>query len=603
MEKRSIDGLRRRGTTDNISSGRTLRLSNNANGTVKSISKTRREALPTDNAQKRIDKERQVRNEKEIRDFLNSIQDENPTDLITINNEKSSKRKERKERKKAAKVAKRIAKSEDKRKKHKVLRTILIIFGILLLLGLGAAVWIYIQGNDLVARVTGGGNLWDVITADPDIPLKTDPVTGRTNVLIFGTEGYSMDETNYDGGWLTDSMMVASIDQDTGDVRTISLPRDLKSKTCTSTSKLNERYYCTYSKNDGSEASRQEHEKLAAESLAEAAEEILGIEIQYFVHVNWQAVVQIVDTLGGIDVVFVTEGQEWDGPEVTIETTDKRGLADYNRYCKCYVINYPNGEVVHLDGASALAVARARNADGGWGAGGGNFSREQFQQKIIQAVALKAKDTNFVTDFMAALKIKDAVGDNVRMDFEDSELKSLMKLVGKIDTSSMKNVSIQETDDGKALLVTGYLPVPGVNDLMNCGNSTPGCLSYVYPAAGVNNYSEIHSYVAKKLSSDPVVMEEAKVAVLNAIGVQGLASEKGAVLTEKGLNVVTIKNAPGGFEELEGVAVYQKNPDMTATAQWLADYYGVEITTTIPESLANESGDFIIVLGSGYDNY
>ena len=92
---------------------------------------------------------------------------------------------------------------------------------------------------------------------------------------------------------------------------------------------------------------------------------------------------------------------------------------------------------------------------------------------------------------MAALKIKDAVGDNVRMDFEDSELKSLMKLVGKIDTSSMKNVSIQETDDGKALLVTGYLPVPGVNDLMNCGNSTPGCLSYVYPAAGVNNYSEI----------------------------------------------------------------------------------------------------------------
>ena len=74
-------------------------------------------------------------------------------------------------------------------------------------------------------------------------------------------------------------------------------------------------------------------------------------------------------------------------------------------------------------------------------------------------------------------------------------------------------------------------------------------------------------------------------------------------MTEKGLNVVTIKNAPGGFEELEGVAVYQKNPDMTATAQWLADYYGVEITTTIPESLANESGDFIIVLGSGYDNY
>ena len=597
MNNRSIDGLRRRSDGSKNNTPQHASYSSKST-TVKGTSRDNREELLKKQEYQALTEKKKQKNEAEIKAFLNSIYDGNPTDLVSLSDKevKKARKQEKKERKKRNKQI-------EPKKKHSKRKKVLIVLGVILLIVGGLLAWLYIQGNDLVARVTGGGNLWDVIVSDPDIPLKTDSVTGRTNVLIFGTEGYSMDETNYDGGWLTDSMMVASIDQETGDVRTISLPRDLKSETCTSTNKLNERYYCTYYKNDGSEESKQEYEKMAAESLAEAVEEILGIEIQYFVHVNWQAVVQIVDAIGGIDVVFVTEGQEWDGPEVTIETTDARGLADYNRYCKCYIINYPNGEVVHLDGASALAVARARNADGGWGAGGGNFSREQFQQKIIQAAALKAKETNFATDFMAALKIKDAVGDNLRMNFEDSELKSLMKLVGKIDTSSMKSISIQETDDGKALLVTGYLPVPGVNNLMNCGNTTPGCLSYVYPAAGVGVYDDLHNYVARKLSSDPMVEEEAKVAVLNAVGVQGLAGEKAEVLKEKGLNVVETKNAPSGFEELDGVAIYQKNQEMSATASWLSEYYGVEVVTEIPDSLTNEPADFVIVLGSGYDNY
>ena len=39
--------------------------------------------------------------------------------------------------------------------------------------------------------------------------------------------------------------------QDTGDAKAVSLPRDLKSHTCTATSKINELFYCKYIKNDG----------------------------------------------------------------------------------------------------------------------------------------------------------------------------------------------------------------------------------------------------------------------------------------------------------------------------------------------------------------
>ncbi|MFV0484960.1 MAG: LCP family protein [Candidatus Saccharimonadales bacterium] len=578
MKNKSIDGLQRR--------------PKRAVGKVPT-KKTAKKIAQKPKAEAIIEQETTVtsvtpEHEEAVRDFLSSVQDSDPTDLIGLPPEKEEADLSKKERKKAAKRAKKEAEKKSPKKKHKARRTVLTILGILLVIIIGIGVWAYIQGNDFISRVTGGGNLWDTVFADPDTPLKTDPSSGRTNVLIFGTEGYSMDDPNYDGGWLTDSMMVASINQETGDIKTVSLPRDLKSKTCTSTSKLNEVYYCTYSKNNGSTESRQEYETKASEALATEVEKILGVQIQYYVHVNWQALTQIVDTIGGIDVVFTYGDQEWAGDEITIETTSKKGLADYNRYCKCYVINYPNGEVIHLDGKSALAVARARNEAGGWGASGGNFSREIFQQKIIQAVIMKAKETNFATDFFAALEIKDAVGDNVRMNFQDTELKTLLKLAGNIDINSMQSISLVNPTDHAPLLTT------------NC-TSTNG-VSYVCPTAGLTTYTNIHTYIARKFSSDPAVSENAEISMMNATTVTGLAASEGKKLEEKGFNIVETTNAPTALKSLTGYTVYQLTSSMTNTAKTLADFYDVEITTTIPDSLKNSSSDFIVIIGNGYDS-
>jgi LCP family protein required for cell wall assembly len=546
-------------------------------------------------------------NETAIRDFLSSVQDSDPTDLIStplLEDDEDQARKDKKTDKKTARrMRKELESTGSPKKKHKIRKIILSVLGIIIVIAIGLGIWAYIQGNDLVSRITGGGNLWDMITADPDTPLEKDPVTGRTNVLIFGTEGYSMDDPNYDGGQLTDSIMVASINQETGDIKTVSLPRDLKSKTCTSTSKLNEIYYCNYSKNNGTAESRQEYEVKAATALAAEVEKILGIKIQYQVHVNWQALIQIVDSIGGIDVVFTYGDQKWDGPEIAIETTSKKGLADWNRYCKCYVINFPNGEAVHLDGKKALAVARTRNEAGGWGASSGNFSREIFQQKIIQATALKTKNTNFATDFIAALKIKDAVGDNLRMNFKDKELKTLFKLASNVDINSMRSISLQNTDDKTTLLTTGLLPVPGVNNLQ-CGGDRPGCLSYVYPKAGATNYSEIHKYIARKLgnSDASTAAEDAKITVMNATTVTGLAASEGEKLTAKGFSVAKTANAPTDLKGTDGIIIYQLNSTMPKTAKSLTDFYNVKITTTVPKSLTSETSDFVVIIGNGYSS-
>lgn len=577
MNNKSIDGLKRRDNSGIIGEAgiKKVQKKTQPNLGLKKQSRTAKKVV----VKKASEKEE--KHDEAIRDFLTSVQDDDPTNLVGELPEKELSKKEKKRQKKDAKAPK---------KKKRAKKIILSIVGGLLLLIIIGVVGVYIWGNNFISKITGGGDLWTVITADPDVPLETDPTSGRTNILVFGTEGYSMDNSSHAGSQLTDTIMVASIDQDTGDIKTVSLPRDLKAKTCTSTSKLNEAYWCSYSKNNGTEESRAEYEKIGARALADQVEEILGIKIQYFAHANWQAVVQIVDVLGGIDVAFVYKGDSWTGDEVALETSSKKGLADYwNSSTRTYGIQFENNKAYHLNGEQALGVARSRNESGlGYGSGS-NFSREQFQQKILQAIILKAKTTNFATDFMAALGIVEAVGDNFRTDFKDTEMKTLFKLAGTIDMGNLQSISLLDTDEGTRLLTTGMLPA-----------SNGQSYSYVYPAAGAGNYKAIQEYIARKFSSDPIVSEGASISVMNATAAAGLASSEGNELKSLGYNVTSTVNAPGDFSGMDGVKIYQLNKTMGGTSKALKNLYGTTPITEIPDSLASSKADFVIILGNGY---
>lgn len=587
MSDKSIDGLKRR-TNSGVMGTKNTKAGQKKTKSSDLGLKRRQISVAGEKTSRSVPTKKMAEHDEAIKDFLTSVQDEDPTNLVGEIPEKEDA--DKKSKRWHKRNNKKKAKKEKHGKKKSKKKVVLIVVGSILAIIIAAVAWLYIQGNAFISKITGGGDLWSVITADPDIPLQSDPNSGRTNVLIFGTEGYSMDDSSHPGSQLTDTIMVASLDQDTGDVRTVSLPRDFKAKTCTSTSKINEVYYCTYYKNKGTTESKAEYEKLAARALADQVEEILGIKIQYFAHANWQAVVQIVDALGGIDVAFVYQGTTWTGNEIAIETTDKRGLADYwIRSSQSYEIQFDNNKVYHLNGAQALGVARARNESSGYGASGGNFSREQFQQKILQSIILKAKETNFATDFMAALSILEAVGDNLRTDFKDTEMKTLFKLASVVDMGGLQSVSLQKTDDGSSLLTSGML------------QSTNGqYYSYVYPAAGATNYTAIKAYINKKFSSDPVVSEGAAIEVMNATAAAGLAASEKTTLVGKGYTVTKTANAPSDFTDMDGVKIYQLNKTMGGTAKALKSLYGVSLITDIPDSLSKETVDFVIILGNGY---
>jgi len=582
MSSKSIDGLQRRSESKTTTTKKTAAVKKKTTPkkiTVSAPKKKRSLELPEKKKDlkeliaenealevKQAEAEKATHREDAVKEFLEEVKDVDPTDLAEV-----PKREQKKEKRKKMK--------KEKKKKH-IVRKVLIVL-VLLLIAAGVGVYFYL--NDTVAKVTDGGSLLGLIFSDPDTPLKQDD-NGRTNMIIFGTEGYSMDDPNYDGGFLTDSMMLLSINQETGDAKAVSLPRDLKASfTCTGTGKFNEIYYCEYSKS--------KNEQAAAQKLADAFKEVLGVDVHYKIHANWDAVVKIVDAIGGIDVVFTYKGQGWDGDEVTIETTSKKGLADRNNRGKTY-LNYPNGQVVHLNGTQALAVARVRNAYGGWGAANGNFNREVFQQRILEAIIKKAKANNVVSDLGAVMQIKSAVGDNLRTDFKDTEIKTALKVASSVDMKNLESISLYSTDDKpRALMTTGM-----INNI-----------SYVLPTAGVGKYTEIHNYMKRKLSSEAFTSENAQIAVLNGTNAYGIAGKEKTQLENNGYIVKSTGNAPSGLGGFDGVHIYQKNAKMTLTAEALKKFYKIDgknntLSTEIPEGLKNTEADFIVIIGNGFSH-
>ena len=430
-------------------------------------------------------------------------------------------------------------------KKQKILRRVVIpILSLLILLLIIFIIW----GNDIIARITGGqGNVFDLLFADETYePLKTDE-NGRTNILAFGTSGYDMEGTEgngtHDGAQLTDSIMVISLNQDTGDLAMLSLPRDLKaSPTCTATGKINEVYWCNNM--DGT------NEQAGAEALTDEVSEILDVDFQYYAHLNWGSLVSIVNTLGGINVTLDED------------------IEDY-AYTKAV---YQAGVEYTLDGGQALGLARARH-----GTTSGDFSRGASQQKILIAIKNKVSEKDLSVPDM--INFANTLGDNLRTNFSINELKTLAHLSSTYDFDNIRQVSLIEPEK----LVT---------------SANIGGISYIVPTAGTGNYSKIQAYVAKMFSNDPRQYEDSSILVLNGTDTPGLASTEQASLEEDNYQNVTVGDAPAGNYEGE-YTIYYLTDSAPGTKKLLEEKYNTSAKSAdeLPAGIPTNY-DFVIILGN-----
>ena len=139
---------------------------------------------------------------------------------------------------------------------------------------------------------------------------------------------------------------------------------------------------------------------------------LYGVEVAYYVRVNFDGLVEIVDALGGIDVMseyeFTTRNME-------IPNEDGTGYY-YDSY------SFEEG-MNHLDGRAALAFSRER-----YSFAAGDIQRGKNQMAVIKAIVDKATSSSALANYQ---KVLDAVSDAFITNLSYNDIAGLIKLQQK----------------------------------------------------------------------------------------------------------------------------------------------------------------------------
>lgn len=275
---------------------------------------------------------------------------------------------------------------------------------------------------------TAGSFVSDVFTVAPPEP----PVDGRYNIMLLGVDAGPDRE-----GLRPDSITVVSVDATTGSAAMIGLPRNLEDVPFPDGSPLQAKYPNGYGADDGCEVdvcllnsiytevslvSPEMYPDAADPGLAgvrDAVEGVTGLTIQYYVLIDMQGFIDLVDSLGGIDVTVAvavpihtddtfTEVAEWIGPGV-----------------------------VHLDGYHALWYARSRHDTT-------DYDRMQRQHQLQQAIIEQFTPANVLSKFQA---VAAAGARLVETDIPQSMLGVFVDLAGKTRELPITQVELTPVND------------------------------------------------------------------------------------------------------------------------------------------------------------
>ena len=405
-----------------------------------------------------------------------------------------------------------------------------------------------------------GGNILSVFTTTK---LKGED-SGRVNILLAGN---SADDPGHDGAALTDSIMLISIDTKNNKAFLLSIPRDLWVHISgDGHQKINAAYVAGQS---GFSAGGYPSGGMG--ELEQIVSQDLGISINYYALIDYTAIKQAVDAVGGIDV--------------TIKSSDPRGLYDpsIDWSTKGSLVKLTNG-IHHLNGEQALDLGRARgDAYGSYGFIGSDFDRTQHQRQMLVALKTKTESVGVLANPAKLSSLSDALGNNIKTDFNLSEIHRLYDLTKQIDNNSIQSLSLNSAN-GKNLLAS---------------YGAPDGESALIPAAGIDNFYDIQAFINQQTSSDPVVQEGAHIVVLNGTSTNGLAVRIQRRLLAQNIEANTVGDAlPSATIRTTTTIIDNSLGKKPATLAALVKLFGHNVTTQNPYANAYPAGDFVVVVGS-----
>ena len=200
------------------------------------------------------------------------------------------------------------------------------------------------------------------------------------NVYIAGGDGYGSIDYTFN----TDVNMVATINPTTRKILLTSIPRD---------------YYVNLVGQGPNAYDKLTHAGYyGIEESVKTVENLLDIDINYYVKINFSTIEGIVDAIGGVDV-----------------------YSDYDFYEKAFGKYHFTVGYNHLDGKQALAFARERKSFAT-----GDVQRVKNQQKVVEAIINKVtSSTALISSYD---RILDTVSENLDTNMPSKDISRLVKM-------------------------------------------------------------------------------------------------------------------------------------------------------------------------------
>lgn len=243
-----------------------------------------------------------------------------------------------------------------KKKMNKGLKILLIILLILFIIvaGLGVAGYTFVNGK------IGKMQKENIDTTAVGINEETkQELKGYRNIALLGIDSRADD---YGLGNRSDCIIIASINQETNEVKLISVYRDTY-------------VYVTESGKERLDKITHAYSYGGAQNTLKSLNEALDLNITEFVTVNFDAVIAAVDSLGGVYI-------DIDSSEVNYINDYIDATSESSGVKSSHITHAGNQK---LDGVQAVSYSRVRYT------AGGDYKRTERMRTVVEAMLSKAK--------------------------------------------------------------------------------------------------------------------------------------------------------------------------------------------------------------------
>ena len=278
--------------------------------------------------------------------------------------------------------------------------------------------FIYIAGVKLVESL-GGTRLFTFFSSTIGKELETDD-KNHTNILLLGVGGLG-----HDGENLTDSIIIASLDNTDKTVSMLSIPRDYYIKSSLGESRINNLYEL---------GEHKWNSELGLDFVRSTIEKTFDIPLHYVVKIDFSAFKEVVDSVGGVDI---TVAETINDPFYPKDET-----IGYEPF-------YIEAGLRHLDGDTALKFVRSRKTSS-------DFDRSKRQQQILVALKDKAEQQNKLGKASFIKNLYYSLSDHIETTLGIREMVSLASFAQGWDSSTLNISTLNDDPNSKG----GFLYTP-----------------------------------------------------------------------------------------------------------------------------------------------